>query len=69
MEGATNQWNTRHVGVLSQLSADLKIPFEKVKAVYSAEFNRLEAEGHVESVLGILALRNTCLLLRDRVRS
>jgi hypothetical protein len=55
-------------GALSQLSAKLQIPLHEITAIYSAELDQLADDERSDGVLGMLALRNTCLRLRDRIR-
>ena len=67
-EGAMKRWDDEHVGALTQLSIALRLPLHEVSAIYCAELDRLATEADIESVRGVLALRNTCLRLRDLLR-
>ena len=62
------RWDDEHVGALTQLSIALRVPLHEVSAIYCAELDRLATEADIESVRGVLALRNTCLRLRDLMR-
>ena len=64
-----HRWHNEHVGPLSQLAAALQVPLREVTAIYSAELTRLADDADTDGVLGVLALRNTCLRLRDRIRT
>lgn len=60
--------HNEHVGALSQLSAAFGIPLRELTAIYTAELDRLCDSEYGDGVLGVLALRNTCLKLRERIR-
>ncbi len=64
-----NKWHSAHVGALSQLAVTLNVPLGEITAIYSAELDLLAGQTNIDGVLGVLALRNTCLRLRDRIRS
>ena len=64
-----NRWHNEHVGALNQLAFALKVPLLEVTAIYSAELDLLAREADSAGVRGVLALRNTCHRLRDRIRS
>jgi len=55
-------------GAIAALSERLSVPLQQVEEVYQREFSKLAAQARVQSFLGILALRQTRAILRERAR-
>ena len=55
-------------GAIVALSEQLTVPLQQVQQLYQQEFSKLAAQARVHSFLGILALRQTRSILRERTR-
>jgi hypothetical protein len=55
-------------GAIAALSERLTVPLQHVQEIYQQEFSKLAAQARVQSFLGILALRQTRAILRERAR-
>jgi len=53
---------------IAALSHELSVPLPQVDEVYQQQFSALAAQARVRSFLGILALRQTRAILRERGR-